>query len=92
MDEPFAGVDATTEAAILDVLHALDRKGKTVLCVHHDLQTVADYFRNVLILNVTKVAAGPVETTLTPENLARAYRGHMPALELARPERHVAVA
>ncbi|MFN4089424.1 MAG: metal ABC transporter ATP-binding protein [Alphaproteobacteria bacterium] len=77
MDEPFAGVDAATERAVLDVLHDLDAEGRTVICVHHDLQTVADYFDNVLMLNVTKIADGPVATTLDAETVERTYRGHV---------------
>ncbi len=59
MDEPFAGVDAATEAAILQLLGDLRREGKTVVVVHHDLQTVADYFDWVLLLNMRLVAIGP---------------------------------
>jgi manganese/zinc/iron transport system ATP- binding protein len=77
MDEPFAGVDAATERAILDLLRKLDHEKRTVVCVHHDLQTVADFFDHVLLLNRTKVAAGPVATTLTDENLERAYGGRL---------------
>jgi manganese/zinc/iron transport system ATP- binding protein len=73
MDEPFAGVDVTTERAILTLLRELREAGKTVLVVHHDLDTVAEYFDTVAILNVELIAAGAVETTLTPENLRRAY-------------------
>ena len=83
MDEPFAGVDAATEHAILEVLHALDAEGRTVVCVHHDLQTVADFFDNVLLLNVAKIADGPVATTLTPELIERTYRGRVHGLQLA---------
>jgi manganese/zinc/iron transport system ATP- binding protein len=77
MDEPFAGVDAATEQAIIEVLHALDREGRTVVCVHHDLQTVADYFQHVLLLNVEKIADGPVAETLTDENIRRTYGGRL---------------
>jgi len=77
MDEPFAGVDAATERAILDLLRKLDHEKRTVVCVHHDLQTVADFFDHVLLLNRTKIAAGPVTTTLTAENLERAYGGRL---------------
>jgi manganese/zinc/iron transport system ATP- binding protein len=73
MDEPFQGVDATTERAIVQVLKSLKDAGKSVLVVHHDLQTVPQYFDRVLLLNVRTIAQGPVETTFTPENLRRAY-------------------
>lgn len=73
MDEPLAGVDAATEQTILAVLRELDAEGRTVICVHHDLQTVAETFDHVLMLNGGLVAAGPVHDALTEENLRRAY-------------------
>jgi manganese/zinc/iron transport system ATP- binding protein len=73
MDEPFAGVDATTEHAILTLLRELRRAGKTVVVVHHDLDTVSTYFESVAILNRELIAAGKMETAFTPENLQRAY-------------------
>ncbi|HYI66059.1 MAG TPA: metal ABC transporter ATP-binding protein, partial [Candidatus Limnocylindrales bacterium] len=77
MDEPFAGVDAATERAVIQVLRDLDSAGRTVICVHHDLQTVADYFDHVLLLNTRVVAAGPVATTLNAETLHRTYGGRL---------------
>ncbi|MCI0757043.1 metal ABC transporter ATP-binding protein [Teichococcus vastitatis] len=81
MDEPFAGVDAATERAIVEVLRRLARQGRTVVAVHHDLATVAEYFNHVCLLNGEVVAAGPVATTFTPEHLARAYGGRLPLLD-----------
>jgi manganese/zinc/iron transport system ATP- binding protein len=75
MDEPFAGVDATTERAIVDLLRELRSRGKTVVCVHHDLETAPEYFDWLTLLNVRVVASGPFATTFTPENLARTYGG-----------------
>ena len=83
MDEPFAGVDAATEVAILDVLRKLRDDGKTVLVVHHDLQTVATYFDNVLMLNLRLVAFGPISTTFTEENLNKTYGGRLNILSEA---------
>ena len=83
MDEPFAGVDATTERAIVDVLRRLRQQGRTVICVHHDLQTVAEYFDHVLLLNTRLVAAGPVRGVFTHENLRRTYGGRLTLLEEA---------
>lgn len=80
MDEPMAGVDATTEAAVLGILHSLRDQGRTVLVVHHDLETVADHFDHVALLNVKLIAAGATAQTLTAENLALAYGGGMAAL------------
>lgn len=77
LDEPFAGVDAATERAIIDVLKALRDEGKTVIAVHHDLSTVRDYFDDVLILNVQKVSEGPVATAFTEEALDTAYGGRL---------------
>jgi manganese/zinc/iron transport system ATP- binding protein len=73
MDEPFQGVDATTEAAIVDLLRELRTAGRTVFVVHHDLGTVPEYFDWVTLLNVRKIASGPVAEAFTPENVARAY-------------------
>ena len=73
MDEPFAGVDATTERAIVDLLKALRARGKTVVAVHHDLQTVATYFDWLALLNVRLIAQGPVRDTYTADNLRAAY-------------------
>ncbi|MDX2148245.1 MAG: metal ABC transporter ATP-binding protein [Planctomycetota bacterium] len=83
MDEPFAGVDAATERTIVDVLHAMREQGKTIVAVHHDLQSAPQYFDHVLMLNVRLVAAGPIETTFTPENLRRTYGGRLNLLEQA---------
>ena len=81
MDEPFAGVDAATETAIVDVLHRLKNEGRTVIVVHHDLQTVPEYFEHVLLLNGRVVAAGPVREAFTPDNLRRTYGGRLTLLD-----------
>jgi manganese/zinc/iron transport system ATP- binding protein len=81
MDEPFAGVDAATETAIVDVLRRLQAEGRTVIVVHHDLQTVADYFDEVLLLNGRVVAAGPVAATFTATNLQTTYGGRLTFLD-----------
>ncbi|MNO38734.1 High-affinity zinc uptake system ATP-binding protein ZnuC [compost metagenome] len=81
MDEPFAGVDATTEKAIISLLHDLKEQGKTVLVVHHDLSTVREYFDHVLLLNGELVAAGPTEETFTPDNLQKTYGGRIAMLQ-----------
>jgi manganese/zinc/iron transport system ATP- binding protein len=66
-------VDATTEVAIINILKELRQKGKTVIVVHHDLQTVTDYFDWVTLLNVKKVASGPCDEIFTPANLELTY-------------------
>jgi manganese/zinc/iron transport system ATP- binding protein len=83
MDEPFAGVDAATEKAIIEVLRTLRGEGKTVIVVHHDLQTVPEYFDDVVLLNMRIVAAGPVETVFTPANLHKTYGGRLTLLSEA---------
>jgi manganese/zinc/iron transport system ATP- binding protein len=83
MDEPFAGVDATTERAILTLLQELRATGRTVIAVHHDLQTVGEYFDYVALLNMRLVAAGPVASTFTSENLQRTYGGRLTVLTQA---------
>ena len=81
LDEPMAGVNATTERTIVDLLHDLRNRGKTVVVVHHDLQTVRDYFDWIVILNVRVIAQGPVATTYTIANLHRAYGGQISLIE-----------
>ena len=73
MDEPFQGVDAVTERAIVDILRELRTEGRTVLVVHHDLSTVREYFDWVTLLNVRKIASGPTAEAFTPANLRAAY-------------------
>jgi len=77
MDEPLAGVDAQTERAIMTILKELKANGKTVLVVHHDLQTVEDYFDHVLLLNRTVINYGKTERVFTKENIAKTYGGNI---------------
>jgi manganese/zinc/iron transport system ATP- binding protein len=77
MDEPFQGVDATTERAIVTLLQDLRAAGKTVIAVHHDLQTVPEYFDWVTLLNVRRIASGPVGQVFTEENLRLTYGGRV---------------
>ncbi|MGE3181715.1 MAG: metal ABC transporter ATP-binding protein [Phycisphaerae bacterium] len=83
MDEPFASVDAATEQAIVTVLESLRAAGKTVLVVHHDLETVRDYFEYVILLNMRIVAHGPTEATFTQDNLRKTYGGRLTLLDEA---------
>jgi manganese/zinc/iron transport system ATP- binding protein len=83
MDEPFAGVDAATERAIVELLRDLRERGKTVLVVHHDLQTVAHYFDQIIMLNMRVVAHGPIADVFTSENLSKTYGGKLTLLSEA---------
>lgn len=74
MDEPFQGVDAKTERAVVDILKELRKRGKTVIVVHHDLQTVEAYFDWVTLLNTQLIASGPVASVFTEDNLSKTYR------------------
>lgn len=85
MDEPFQGVDATTERAIVLLLKQLRAEGKTVVVVHHDLQTVPEYFDWVTLLNVRRIASGPVDAVFTEENLRQAYGGQVGFLSRGAP-------
>jgi manganese/zinc/iron transport system ATP- binding protein len=80
MDEPFAGVDAATEAAIIDLLRGMKDRGKTVVVVHHDLSTARDYFDRLVLLNMRLVAAGPTAEVFTPELLQKTYGGRLTIL------------
>ncbi len=81
MDEPFQGVDAMTERAIIDILRDLRAMGRTVVAVHHDLQTVAEYFDWVTLLNVRKIASGPVDDVYNEDNLRLTYGGRLAFLK-----------
>ena len=83
MDEPFAGVDAATETAIIELLQSMRAAGKTVFVVHHDLQTVRSYFDYVILLNMRLVACGPTESTFTHANLQKTYGGRLTILDEA---------
>jgi len=80
MDEPFAGVDAQTERAIVQILQTLRNEGKTVVVVHHDLESAPEYFDWLVLLNVRKIASGPFAETFTTGNLAKTYGGSMSLL------------
>ncbi|GAB3196084.1 manganese/zinc/iron transport system ATP- binding protein [Pontibacter aydingkolensis] len=80
MDEPFAGVDIATETAIIELLRTMRDQGKTVIVVHHDLQSAANYFDWVVLLNMRLVASGPTEKVLTQELLEQTYGGKLTVL------------
>jgi manganese/zinc/iron transport system ATP- binding protein len=77
LDEPFAGVDAATEKAIVTVLKTLNAQKRTVVCVHHDLSTVTEYFDRILFVNVRKIAEGSTSDVFTEENLQATYGGRL---------------
>ncbi|MDG2224615.1 MAG: ABC transporter ATP-binding protein [Rubripirellula sp.] len=81
MDEPFAAVDAATEKAVVEILRDMKDDGKTSVVIHHDLQTVPDYFDYVILLNMRVVAHGPVADVFTPENLNKTYGGRLTLLD-----------
>ncbi|MGF1573403.1 MAG: metal ABC transporter ATP-binding protein [Sumerlaeia bacterium] len=83
MDEPLAGVDVSTEETIFNILKTLRNEGKTVLVVHHDLQTVKRYFDYVVLLNMRIVAHGPTERVFTEGNLQKTYGGKLTLLSEA---------
>ena len=74
MDEPFQGVDSKTEKSIVNILKKLRDDGKTVVVVHHDLQTVKNYFDYVTFINVSVIASGHVDETFTQENIEKTYK------------------
>lgn len=86
MDEPFVGVDAQTERAIVTLLQTLRSEGKTVICVHHDLESAPEYFDWLVLLNVRKIASGPFPEIFTADNLAKTYGGNTNLLKLREHE------
>jgi manganese/zinc/iron transport system ATP- binding protein len=89
LDEPMAGVDAVSEEIILALLQALRAKGRTIIVVHHDLQTVQDQFDWLVMLNARVIAQGPVHEVYTADNLRRTYGGRIAVLP-AEPARQTA--
>ncbi|HAE10647.1 MAG TPA: hypothetical protein DCG39_03290, partial [Opitutae bacterium] len=77
MDEPFAGVDAVTEKAIIEVLRELKSQGKSLVVVHHDLSTAREYFDQLVLLNMRLIAVGKVEDTFTRDLLQKTYGGRL---------------
>lgn len=73
MDEPFAGIDARSQQAIVEVLHSLRAAGKTIVIVHHDLATVRDYCDHVTLLNTKVIASGPAQQVFTREAVRATY-------------------
>ncbi len=80
LDEPFVGVDMTTEEKIIDILKELAKEGKTILVVHHDLSTVKEYFDTVIMLNQRLISYGKVEDTFTEQNIAKCYGAQLTIL------------
>ncbi|NJK83061.1 MAG: metal ABC transporter ATP-binding protein, partial [Saprospiraceae bacterium] len=80
LDEPFVGVDMTTERKIMEILKKMAAQGKTVLIVHHDLSSVANYFDKVIMINQRIVAVGDTLSTFTDENIARTFQSQLPLL------------
>lgn len=81
LDEPFAGIDAASERAILDLLRGLRDRGKTACVVHHDLRAAQSYFDQMVLLNVRLIAAGPTEDVFTETNLRKTYGGRLAILD-----------
>jgi manganese/zinc/iron transport system ATP- binding protein len=77
MDEPFVGVDAATEAAIITLLRELKSRGKTLLVVHHDLSSAKEYFDELILLNMRLVAHGPTSQVFNPGILQTTYGGRL---------------
>ena len=82
MDEPFAGVDATTEAAILNLLQEMRSQQKTLLVVHHDLQSAYEYFDWIILINKRLIACGPTKEVFTEELMKQAYGGELTLLNM----------
>lgn len=73
LDEPFVGIDASSERTIIDLLKQLRNEGKSIVIVHHDLHKVRDYFDELVLLNKELIAYGEVSQTFTAENLQKGY-------------------
>ena len=80
LDEPFVGVDASTEAAIVDMIRAMRDEGKTIVVVHHDLHTAPEYFTWLVLINASLIGAGPLSEVFTDEKLRATYSGKLTIL------------
>lgn len=80
LDEPFVGIDMTSEAEIMNILKKWRDEGKTIIVVHHDLNKVANYFDNLVIMNHGVVASGPVEDVYTQQNIQKAFSADLGAV------------
>lgn len=76
MDEPFQGVDIQTEKKIITVLKELQKQQKTIVVVHHDLETVKQYFDHVILLNIQKIASGETDKIFNSENIKKTYKNY----------------
>lgn len=74
LDEPLKGIDAQTESILIDLLKGLKNSGKSIIIIHHNLDTIEEYFDNIVIMNKHIIADGPINEVFTKENLDRAYR------------------
>ncbi len=83
MDEPFSGVDSATEKSIYEVMHMLRKQKKTIVIVHHNLNTLEDFADYVVMLNLSLIAQGPIGTTLNDDTLNKTYRGKLTLLQKA---------
>lgn len=81
LDEPFVGIDISSEETIIEILKELRDQGKTILVVHHDLSKAKEYFQQVVLLNQALVEFGDVEDVMRPETIARAYEGQLSFLK-----------
>ncbi|MCB0820661.1 MAG: metal ABC transporter ATP-binding protein, partial [Bacteroidetes bacterium] len=80
LDEPFVGVDASTESAIIEMIREMRKAGKTIVVVHHDLHTAPEYFSWIVLLNASLIGAGPLEEVFTDANLRSTYSGKLTIL------------
>jgi len=80
LDEPFVGVDVTTEEKIIEILKSISEQGKTVIVVHHDLSTVKEYFDQVILLNQRLIAHGSIDKVFTEENIKNTFSSQLPLL------------
>lgn len=85
-DEPFVGVDITTEAKIIEIVKDLAAKGKMVVIIHHDLAKVKEYFDRVIMINQRLIATGITDDVFTDENIKQTYGGRLTILQATENE------
>jgi len=81
MDEPFTGVDLTTQEATLNLLDHLHSRQVTAIISTHDLNLAASRFDLILLINHRLIAYGPPQEVFTKENLGSAFGNSLLVME-----------
>ena len=88
LDEPFTGIDLTTEQAIVGLMREMRGEGRLMLVSTHNLGSVPEFCDQVVLFNRTVLAFGPTETTFTQANLALTFGAALRHVRLGGADLH----